>query len=154
MRQGELRAEAKRRLFSYRKDSEIVKQWESGTSELAGKSDNMGIRSTRTSDPTAQVAERRINPPPYMAENIAWVEAINDAWADLQHEDDSKGITGSGKAYVMEKYYGLIDRNPAKYAEKVSDLSAECHVSEGTIRNWTADCVETVALHAATKQLT
>lgn len=153
MQSGEMRDAAKRRLFSYREDSAAVIEWEKATSELAGKSDNMGIRGSKTSDPTADVAARRIAPPENIKEKIAWVEAINDAWADLQHEDDCKGIKENGKAYVMERYYGLTKRNPAKYAQKVEELCEECCVCEGTLKNWLRDCIEAVALHAATKQL-
>ena len=50
---GELRDLAAKKLKSYRDDCATVARWESETAILGGKSDNMGIRGSTTSDPTA-----------------------------------------------------------------------------------------------------
>lgn len=144
MKLDELRDLAKRRLNTYRKDTEIVTEWETRSLELAGKVDNMGIRGSKTSDPTAQVATCRLEPPPYIKEAAAWVAAINDAWAEMQVDDELNGMLGCGKAYVMERYYGLTEPNALKYEQKKAEICENCSISDSTFGRWLAECVNAV----------
>lgn len=149
MQKKEAEILAKRRLESYRHDSEIVAEWETSSSELAGHVDNMGIVGNKISDPTANVATSRLEPPKYIKDAELWVGIINDAWACLQTDDEDKGVAGSGKAYLMEQYYGLTAPNSAKYQDKTDEICNECCISQSTFNVWLRECVETVAWFAA-----
>ena len=92
----EMWSEAKRQLWGYRKNAEIVANWDALTDPQAKRGDNMGIRGSRTSDPTARAATSRASPPKYITEAREWIAAINDAWADLAREDADDGLGGCG----------------------------------------------------------
>ena len=143
---GELRDLAAKKLKSYRDDCATVARWESETAILGGKSDNMGIRGSTTSDPTANVATRMAEPPTYIKEARDWAAVINSAWAELRQEDAEKELGGRGKAYVMEMCYGLL-APIRKHNEDL--LQDECCISRSTLYNWKNECVNVVAHHAS-----
>lgn len=145
----EVRDMARRKLEQYRKDCAMVAQWDAETSVLSGKSDNMGIRGSATSDPTASVATRRAEPPEYIEEARKWIEAIDNAWAEMQHSDEESGILGSGKAYVMEKFYGLLAPAEPKCTKRVNNICDECAIANSTFYRWLGDCIDTVAHYAS-----
>ena len=75
----EMRSEAKVRLIGYRKNHEMVANWESYSDPQSKRGDNMGIRSGKTSDPTANAATNRADPPQYIvvACFIAWMYGVD-----------------------------------------------------------------------------
>lgn len=149
----DMRKEARQRLFSYRKDSEMVANWESLADPQSKRGDNMGIRGSTISDPTASTALNRASPPPYIEAAREWVAAINDAWAELLQEDADYGRGDKGKAYVMEQCYGLSKPQNTKYDDRVQDICDECAISKSTLSNWKADAVMAVIIHASSRQL-
>ena len=143
---GELRDLAAKKLKSYRDDCATVARWESETAILGGKSDNMGIRGSTTSDPTANVATRMAEPPTYIKEARDWAAVINSAWTELRQEDAEKELGERGKAYVMEMCYGLLQPVRKHNEDK---LQEECSISRSTLYNWKNECVNVVAHHAS-----
>jgi hypothetical protein len=142
----ELRDLAAKKLKSYREDCATVARWESETAILGGKSDNMGIRGSATSDPTANVATRMAEPPSYIKDAQMWASVINSAWAELRQEDIDKELGERGKAYVMEMCYGLLAPIRKRNEEL---LLVECSMSRSTLYNWKNECVNVVAHHAS-----
>lgn len=152
IREG-MRSEAKEQLARYRKNSEMVENWDAATDPQAKRGDNMGIRGGSVSDPTASAATNRASPPQYIETAREWVAAINDAWADLAREDAEDGLEGSGKAFVLEQYYGLSKPPLPKYSDRVDAICAACSISQSTMNAWLRDSVEAVVLHALARQL-
>lgn len=148
-----IRSEAKRRLTGYKNDCEMVANWESYSDPQAKRGDNLGIRSGKTSDPTASVATNRASPPQYIVVAREWRGVINDAWADLLFEDEQKGYGDKGKAFVLERYYGLTSPKIANRAERVADIEKECAISESTVNVWLKDAVDRVVCHAISRRL-
>ena len=149
----EMRSEAKVRLIGYRKNHEMVANWESYSDPQSKRGDNMGIRSGKTSDPTANAATNRADPPQYIVVAQEWNGAINDAWADLSREDEDNGCAGKGKAFVLENYYGLTKPPLTKYSDRVDAICKECAISQSTMNAWLRDSIEAVVLHALARQL-
>lgn len=149
----EMRSEAKERLLRYRKNAEMVANWEAATDPQAKRGDNLGIRGSKTSDPTATAATSRASPPSYIETAREWVAAINDAWADLSREDEYDGCAGKGKAFVLEEYYGLMKPKLAKRNDRVDAICIECSVSQSTMYTWLREAVDRVVLHALARQL-
>jgi len=146
-------SEAKRQLWGYRKNAEIVANWDALTDPQAKRGDNMGIRGSRTSDPTASAATNRSSPPPYIEAARGWISAINDAWADLVREDAEDGCAGKGKAFVIEEYYGLSKPPLNKYNDRVDAICESCSITKSTMNTWLRSGVEAVVLHALARQL-
>lgn len=148
-----MRSEAKRRLIGYRGDYQMVENWESLSDPQAKRGDNLGIRSSKTSDPTANAATNRASPPQYIVIAQEWIAAINDAWADLSREDENDGCAEKGKAHVLEQYYGLMKPPLTKYSDRVDAICKECAISQSTMNAWLRDSIEAVVLHALARQL-
>lgn len=140
---------AKEWLEKYRKNREIIDEWES---EVSGgkKGDQSGIRGTSISDPTARIALKLAEPPRCIAEMREWVCAINDGWAELMCVDEVKRMSGSGKAYLLEKYYGLLEPIAENRAEEIME---SCSISISTFYVWLDDAVDTVVQHAIARKL-
>ena len=149
----EMRSEAKAQLANYRKNGDMVANWDAATDPQAKRGDNMGIRGSVASDPTARAATSRASPPKYITEAREWIAAINDAWADLAREDADDGLGEHGKAFVLEEYYGLSKPSLLKYSERVDAICENCAISQSTMNAWLRDCVEVVVLHAVSRQL-
>ena len=149
----EMRSETKRRLVGYKKDCEMVENWESYSDPQSKRGDNLGIRSGKTSDPTATAATNRADPPHYIVIAKEWGAAINDAWADLLFEDEQKGYGDKGKAFVLEKYYGLMKPKITRRDDRIAEICKECSISSSTFNTWLCDAVSRVVIHAVARKL-
>lgn len=123
-------------LYSYADKIVTVADWKSSVLHTSRKPDDGLPRGhAHISDPTAMAAERLNNPPPRIAEAMAWINIVDEALR-IMHDKDLR--EGSHIREVCRAIYHL-ESVTSRYGARnkgaiVIDLSMRYNVSERTIR--------------------
>ena len=147
---------ARKQLYSYYMDKQIVKDYFDAAHKQTRKMGDDAIRGTFKSDPTARGGIMLAEPPDYIAERIAWIKAIEDAWAEMHIDDQAyRRVPARGKAYVMEIFFCLTQppRRRDRNEQARNNLCRECKIAIRTFYNWLSDITNAVVAQATLRKL-
>lgn len=143
---------ARRQLYAYYTDKQVVESFVASAARQTRKMGEDSIRGTYKSDPTARGGIMLAEPPPKIANKVAWIKVIEDAWAELHLDDQAyRRVPSRGKAYVMERFFCLTQppRRRERNNEARDTLCNECKIAVRTFYNWLSDITQAV-IHQAT----
>ena len=131
---------AERHLYRYKRLKEDVKAYEDSCTYKADTTGGEGVKTSNKSDPSAMGGIRLADPPQDIKQKRDWAWAIETAWAELTHYD-------SPKAVLLEKYYGLNNRNGRAREDSLKvrlEIMNTLHISNSTFYAWRNECVDAV----------
>ena len=137
------------RLFSYASyKREIDEFFETAMRQGARTSEPGVTNGGYKSDPTARGGVMLADPPPRIQEAMAWVRAIEDAWAECEMLDAGNPY---GLSYLLERNFCLTGepRPRRQNAHARRRICEACGIAERTFYLWLDKTTSIVIYHAS-----
>lgn len=135
------------RMFRYAEYRREIEEFVARAMQQTAKSRDAVVQSSFISDPTARGGIMLADPPPKIAEKIAWCEVVDDTRNELADEPVM--------LYVMEHNFG-IDGEPhprEKNGECRKAICEYCGISESTFYMWLERITNIALYHAGRRGL-
>ena len=151
MNQRDREREIRRRLYEYASYKKDIDEYVDSIINSTPSFDESGVRGTAVSDPTARAGVALANMPRDLETKQQWVEAIEEALAELQELD---GSDTHGYVYICVRVFGMQRRHKKKKNREVAiKVAMDCNMALSTLYNRLAVVTKIVLFHATKRGL-